>query len=343
MTTIVSAAVLALVLQSSIATASPAKSPQPPVRPRIFTFHTDEFWLNLHHFLYVLGRAEAKTADSSRAAVSGAPADAERGLAALGDEERRVWREAVATYAAGPSLKDAVFDDSLSATTRTLAGAEEDARVPAGAIDGALRAVLERAAPIYRKAFWPAHREANRTWRDAMQGLVDRHGRTILAFITRAYGMRWPAAGYDVHLSAYANWSGAYSTKGHLLVLSSLDDGTRGMYGLETVFHEGMHQWDDQVEAALEHAARRTRRQVPRDLSHAMIFFTAGEAVRRVAPGHVPYADAFGVWRRGMTSLDAALEKTWKPYLDGRGTRDDALLALVAESGAPLTSGRPKE
>jgi len=40
----------------------------------------------------VLGRAEAKSTDSSRAAVAGAPADAERGFVSLTDEERKVWR-----------------------------------------------------------------------------------------------------------------------------------------------------------------------------------------------------------------------------------------------------------
>lgn len=64
-----------------------------------------------------------------------------------------------------------------------------------------------------------------------------------------------------------------------------------------------------------------------------MIFFTAGEVVRRVAPDHVPYADANGVWQRGNEPLKAALQETWKPYLDGLGTRDEALAALVARAG----------
>jgi hypothetical protein len=51
----------------------------------IFVFHSDEFWLNLHHFLYVLGRAENKTRDASREAVVDAPADQKNGLA-------RSWR-----------------------------------------------------------------------------------------------------------------------------------------------------------------------------------------------------------------------------------------------------------
>ena len=87
----------------------------------IFTFYDDEFWLNLHHFLYVLGRAENKTRDSARAAVSGAPADQQQGAASLTVSEQTVWKEAVKYYAAGPSKKDIVFDDPLPAITLELA------------------------------------------------------------------------------------------------------------------------------------------------------------------------------------------------------------------------------
>jgi len=65
-----------------------------------------------------------------------------------------------------------------------------------------------------------------------------------------------------------------------------------------------------------------------------MIFYTAGEAVRRVIAGHVPSADALGVWGRGFQSMKAPLEDTWKPYLDGRGTRDEALTELVAKTAS---------
>src|SRR5687768_15841103 len=91
----------------------------------IFRFETDELWLNLHHFLYVLGRHENGTTDSRRAAVARAPADAARGLARLGDDERAVWREAVRYYAAGPSQKDLILDSAATELTRLLADADE--------------------------------------------------------------------------------------------------------------------------------------------------------------------------------------------------------------------------
>src|SRR5205807_5287991 len=124
-----------------------------------------------------------------------------------------------------------------------------------------------------------------------VQALVDLYGARVLAFISRAYQMQWPAAGYGVHISGYSNWAGAYSTKGGLLVMASLNPATKGNYALETIFHEGMHQWDGEIMEALSEEARKQNRLLPRGLSHAMIFFTAGQAVRVVAPQHVPYAE----------------------------------------------------
>jgi hypothetical protein len=98
---------------------------------------------------------------------------------------------------------------------------------------------------------------------------------------------------------------------------------------LESVFHEAMHQWDDAIDAMLIAQARRQGAAVPDNLSHAMIFFTAGEAVRNVSPDYVPYAEAEGVWARGMSGLKPALETAWRPYLAGHGTRDEALTALL--------------
>jgi len=310
-----------------------AQASQPPP---IFRFESNELWLNLHHYLYVLGRAQAKASDASRAAVADAPADEARGLGRLTEAERGVWREAVAAYANGLSRKDLVFDDPLPAITAALADAD-DARSLAGAgIDAAIAATLERAAPIYRKAWWPAHQAANRAREAEAQALVDRYGRQILQKITSAYAMAWPAGGYPVHFSAFANWAGAYSTRGNLLVMSSLAADLRGDQGLETAFHEGMHQWDDAVDALLGDHARRLGKRLPPNLSHALIFFTAGETVRQVVPDHVPYAEAAGVWARGMDRFRMPLEETWKPYLDGRGTRDEAIAALVTRTALPV-------
>ena len=103
------------------------------------------------------------------------------------------------------------------------------------------------------------------------------------------------------------------------------------MHGLETVFHESMHQWDDAIYARLQRAA--TQAGTPRFdslLTHALIFFTAGEAVRSIDAQHVPYAEGNGLWRqKGLGAFKAALDRSWKPYLEGKGTLDEALIALL--------------
>jgi len=305
-------------------------APQTPQPTPIFRFESNEFWLNLHHYLYVLGRARAQMPDASREAVAGAPADQARGLERLTDAERKVWEEAVVFYAGGPSRRDLIFDAPLPDITLRLTDADDAPNLSDTGIDRLNTTILERAAPIYRKAWWSDHQAANRAREAEIQALVDRYGRQVLQRITKAYGMRWPADGYPVHFSAFSNWAGAYSTTGNLLVVSSLAKDLKGAHGLETVFHEGMHQWDSAVQALLRKEASRIEKRLPPSLSHAMIFFTAGDSVRRVLPGHVPYADAFGVWDRGFAVFRAPLQDTWKPYLDGKGTRDEAIAALVA-------------
>lgn len=297
----------------------------------IFRFQPDGFWLNLHHYLYVLGRAEAKMFDRQRRAVAGAPADQAAGLPNLTEAERQTWSASVTAYATGLSKKDTVFDRDLVAIT-TAVQQMGDARTLAGAkFDAGLIETVERAAPLYRKAWWPAHQKANRGQVAELQALADQHGPAILKFITRAYQQPWPADGYPVNISAFSNWAGAYSTGDRLLVVSSLDAGTKGVQGLEIVFHEAMHQWDQPVYARLTALAKQHGTPPVQDLlTHVMIFYTAGEATRSVVPGHVPYAEANGMWQlKGFGNFKPALDAAWKPYLEGKGTLDEALIALL--------------
>ena len=317
---------IALAIGASAAARSGSQAPAP-----VFRFQTDGLWLNLHHFLYVLGRADAQMPDRQRRAVAGAPADQERGLAALTDDQRLAWGAAVRAYASGMSRKDLVFDPDAVSTTGLLRQLADDAADSALPIDPALASVLRAAAPAYRQAWWPAHRAANRERAAALQSLVLRHGAAVLAFVTRAYQEAWPADGFPVNMSAYTNWAGAYSTDGQLLVVSSLDPGATGTQGLEIIFHEAMHQWDEAIQARLERLATAQGTPPPNDLlSHALIFYSAGEAVRRAVPGHQPYAEANGLWKqKGLGALKPALDGAWKPYLDGTGSLDAALTALL--------------
>jgi hypothetical protein len=310
--------------------------------PTLFQFTANDFWLNLHHYLYVLGRAHSGAADAKQPAVASAPDDEQRGLASLTDEERRTWQEAVSTYASGLSRQTSFFQGPLVPMTRSLANTGEGLTFPSSTWDRAARATLERAAPIYRKGWWTRHRAMNEQYVVALQQAIARDGPAIVAFLTRAYQLPWPDRPYPTHVVAYSNFQGAYSYAGNLMILSSnANPANDRWYPLEGVFHEGLHQWDDDVAAMLRAQATARGVSVPLDLSHVLIFFTAGEAVRRLHPEHVPMVDALKIWqlplsgaRSAAQRLRPAILQIWKPYLDGRGSRDVTVAALVAAAAA---------
>ena len=137
----------------------------------IFTFRTG-FWLHLHHFLYVLGRAEARMPDRTRRAVEGAGAAQVTGLATATPEEAAAWRRAVTTYAAGLSRKDAVVDEAVWRVTTALAPLGEDAALPADPLPVEVKRALEDAAPVYRRVWWPEHGRQSRTFVDDLSDLA---------------------------------------------------------------------------------------------------------------------------------------------------------------------------
>jgi hypothetical protein len=316
---------------------------QTPTPIPLFRIESDELWLNLHHFLHALGRAQAKMADASRAAIANAPVESVRELANLSTTEQQLWSAAIAAYATGISRRDLIFDASLAPIATALGTAGEQPTRPKLTDETGVVAVLQSVVPIYRRTWWPSHRAANRAWKSSMEDLLRQHGQPLVTFVSSGYELPWETHGYVVHASAYANWAGAYSTAGKLLVVSSQDSGTRGLYGLEQLLHEAMHQWDGPVMAALQTQAGPLNVSVPRDLTHALIFYTAGYAVQRAVPSHAPYAGAFNVWPQRLSGsqlpaerLKPAIESIWKRHLDGEGAR--RIASRTAQDNPPVSA-----
>jgi hypothetical protein len=294
--------------------------PSPPIEFRI-SFHN-----NLHQFLYVLGRAQNGAPDAQREAVVNAPRELDA-LAGRSAEDRAAWQSAIDFYANGLSKQDAVFDKELITTTQALAPFGNG--IPP--VDHALAIVLSRAAPVYNAVWWAAHRHADEARRDDLERFVRQYGTSLAVRLTEVYHTQWPPQPRVVNLAAYTNWAGAYSTDNGLIEFTSTDPSIAGAAGLETLFHESSHQWDEEMEQRLSRVAAAIHAHVPRALSHALIFYTSGEVVKECIPEHVPYADRNGIWSRGgMRGVKPVLDEYWKPYLHGTGTIDDALAKVVS-------------
>ncbi len=298
--------------------------------PQLFAFHSN-FWVNLHHFLYATARAR-KGMEAGRAIGPMALADT-AGVGALAAGDRAAWDSAVAYYESTLVKRDLLFDSTMVAINNTLA-TMDDARSTRGmALDPGLARALDRAAPVYRALWWPRHDAANHAWIGALAPLIARDGSSIAANESRLFREAWPPMPVRVDVTAYSSWAGAYTTNGppHITI-SSTDAGTQGAYALETVFHEVLHTMDDTLFDGVQRAFRSAGKPLPHDPTHPFIFFTAGELTRRVVPGHVPFAEQFGLWNRvaAFRQALAALHQSWALYLTGALTFDEALSKYAA-------------
>jgi hypothetical protein len=314
--------------------------PQPPLP--VFEFHSG-FWLNLHHTLYRLAR-------SQRAAGSTAnPAAPNSGIANLTASEQRIWSSAIAyysrTYADNDitvSLEMILIKNQLGdfETCQDLAGFTRkscDAGLPAK-----LTEALDAAAPVYRAHLWPEHDRANRRWIAAVAPLVRRNGLDLAHRLAEIYQTNWPRDRIRVDVTNYASSTGAYTTLEPLRVaVSSIDGRNQGAEALEVLFHEASHGIADSVQDAIFRECRQREKPIPRDLWHALLFYTTGELIRPLAldgsgssgssaSGYVPYAVREGLYKRGWENYLRLLTEYWQPYLDGRVTFDDAIAHMVS-------------
>jgi hypothetical protein len=285
---------------------------QTPVDSVIFEFHSG-FWLNLHQFLY------------QQASAPGSPAS-----------DSPEWREAVDYYRNAVVPRGQMSDDSAAVNNR-LSAVGSAAELPSAGLSVGLVAALTKAAPLYRRVWWPEHSQANRTWIDAVEPLLSRYGEAIRKDISAAYQVTWPAGPIRVDVSAYAGPLGAYTTPAPThITISSTDAGYQGTAALEMLFHEVSHTLDEKLQAAIAaELAARGRLFRRRRFEHAIIFYTAGELTRRYMPGYEPYGVRNGMWTVGWPGGLPVLEKDWKPYLDGRLDWGAALRAIVSDYGVP--------
>ena len=305
--------------------------------------HTDRFVLNnharvtLHHFLIAWATADAGAWPPWATPITERE-DWTTGLDAAGQAE---WSAAVAAYAATVG-RSHVFDGGLIALRALAAGTGSQADVAPD--DRGVARALEAVLPLYRRHWWPEHRERNQRWIEAVAIELDDTEEEIVAGLEAAYGGSWPESRIPVDVVVYANPLSAYSTMGRL-TLSSRDRDLRMPYALEMVFHEASHV--DEVEGPLRGALRRAFEgagaEEPDRFWHDMIFFTSGDLTRlalerRGQAGYEHYG-SLGVYVRGerwRTNLPA-LEAHWRPFLETgsseREAREDALLRVARQVG----------
>ena len=338
----------------------------------VFEFHSG-FWINLHHMLYYEARLRAFPPAAPQKGSAGPQIKLKimkDAAAALTPAERLAWDSSVDYYVANYVNKDLLFNNDLILLKNQLGDFEDcdelsgtrkktcDAGLPPK-----LTQVLETAAPVYRAHLWAEQDRDNRRWVARVAPLVEEQGVGISQRLADIYQTKWPKAKIRVDVSAYANPTGAYTTLDPLRVtISSLDPRNQGDAAFEVLFHEASHGIAEPVQSAIIRECRQRNKAIPRDLWHALIFYTTGEVIRplmtsadstppdkqdppqtedAVKPNtnrppasrketYVPYAIREGLYERGWKDYLQLLTRFWQPYLDNQSTFDDAVARMVS-------------
>lgn len=323
--------------------------PQPPPAPRVlmpvFQFRSG-FWVNLQQFLYLQARIQrglpVVAAGQSRPAAWGAA-----NLSGLSPAERQAWQHAVGYFADHFADYGLPYDSFLVRIGDRLSQMNDCADLTGkgnsdceAGIDPTLTSVLEEAAPVYRAHWWPAQSRADKQWIAQATRLVQRYGGKPAEMLATDFNDSWPGSPIPIDVTLYAGPYGAYTTLDPLhITISSVDPRNEGPLALEVVFRESSHAVAWPAEQAIIEECQRQTRAIPRDLWHALAFYTTARIFERAFAGKSPAAgagpDSFAasqrayVAARGWQHYDALLRLYWQPYLDGYTNMESAIDQLV--------------
>lgn len=300
-----------------------APSPTPTLVSEVanLQFHS-AFWVNLHHTLYGAAWAKRPVSGSERRGVEPLPAPLNANMV---PEERAAWDAAIDYYDREVASRDLRTGRGMTGIKLALA----DENLSSDAIETGLRETLERAAPVYRRHFWPAHDAANRAW---IKDTADRF-RTIAPEMTRSlerlYG-NWFTSPVRIDVV----WVGrAYTTIGPThSTISPAEKVLTGWTSVEIALHEASHDLILPTEKMLADALGDRLREHG-VLWHVVQFYVTGAAMNQVlrARGidYTPYMYSTGLFDRAWSRYKAVAQY-WDPYVRGEITRDEAIARTVA-------------
>jgi hypothetical protein len=302
---------------------------QPP-----FEVHS-AFWPNLHHVLWA--EAWARRAQSEESAAGVLPELLV--TADLTADERQSWDGAVSYYDQEIADLHPLFEMRSIRKAMIAAGREPSTT----GLQPAHHEVLLRAAPVYRKYWWPAHDSKNRTWVADSLSKVAELTPVVPDRLARLYDVPWFTSGVRVDVVRVANREGAFTSidpaPAHITIASSAPNGQQWM-AAEILFHESSHAL---VFPLMDHFAAelRTQRKVSRQLWHVALFYLTGEVVRQALAqrgiAYEPYLYNTGLFDRAWPELKPAIETYWRPYVNGDVPRDVAISNVVrAIEGADM-------
>jgi hypothetical protein len=322
---------LGMLLFAPSASLGQAPARTPVVTTPHFAFYSD-FDTNLNDALIAAG--VARKGGKTELFHSG---DEVSCFGKLPPSARAAWEGAVNYYA--EIISPANWGDRQQYLLRVqLAGFDEELKdADARQFVEIARSFRAAATPAYKACRWAVQDEKNRRWIEELKSRLAAYEERVAPRLEQLYQKRWEGLPIPVDVVETVDWSGANSilrdpAGGHLLISNS----NQGPAALEVVFHEASHLLmgrNAPLRQALDKAAKDVDFRLPGDLWHVVLFYTTGEAVRRILddggkPGYTPMV--YQIFDRGAwVGYRKALESAWRPYVDGERSLSEAAASLI--------------
>ena len=251
----------------------------------VFELHSG-FWTNLHHFLYLQARLKENSAllDTGHGA---ARLQAILTVSLTRPFERRNCCVAIGSRVFTKDLagRDLLLNMDMENINNRLSGIKSRPPPTSQALacrranpglKPELIEALDRAAPVYRAHWWPAHDRANREWITRVAPMVRQMGVQLSGQLAEVYQRPWPQgeapSGRGLVRRALRGLHFPQSDPRNNFQPRHARD--QDIYGFEVLFHESSHALAGSVTEAISREFRLRDKPIPRDLWHALLSTT---------------------------------------------------------------------
>ena len=133
------------------------------------------------------------------------------------------------------------------------------------------------------------------------------------------------------------------------MTISSIDPRNQGPEALGVLFYESSHGLAVAVQNAISRECRQRDKPIPRNLWHALIYYTTSEEIRPILMGTgmepglsgpggqqkpkfmtLPDELKDNLTQRGWEDYLHVLTMYWQPYLDGKVNFEDAIAHMIS-------------
>ncbi|EZH73026.1 hypothetical protein ATO12_18595 [Aquimarina atlantica] len=292
-----------------------------------FEFHNN-FWINLHFYLYETAAASYKK-----------PLDKvvkKEVWQKLSQKEKVVFQKTITYYKDHIDLKNH-FNQELIGFRKWITNYNEQDVLPESEFEILFIKNLNEFKPIYSTHFWKTHRQINTDKLQENIDLIKKTENIVISRMAKIAQVKWQDTKIRIDLSIKSPGGGAFTLS---RVPSSIVLSTVANYPeiagdwVETLFHEASHTVikgrKGAIAESINSVSEKLKVEPPKNLWHAILFYTAGKVSQEAfleqgINEYTLYMDRENVF----SFYQHAIHKYFPPYLTNEVDLDIAIENII--------------